>query len=72
MKTDLSRNYARKGILTNTVHPCVIETDLLRWRYSDEASRRSLAAQVPVARLGKPEDVAGILAFLVSPLGDYI
>ncbi len=68
----LNRNYARKGILTNVIHPCVIDTDLLRERYSDEEKRRRLAEQVPVGRLGKPEDIAGLVAYLASPLGDFI
>jgi 3-oxoacyl-[acyl-carrier protein] reductase len=72
MKSYLCRNYARKGILTNIVHPCVIETDLLAQRYADEDARRTLIAQIPVGRMGTPADVAGIVAFLASRWGDYI
>ena len=72
MKTYLCRTYARKGIVTNIVHPCVIETDLLAQRYADAEAKRKLTAQIPVGRLGKPEDVAGLVAFLASPWGDYI
>jgi len=72
MMTFLCRNYARKGILTNIVHPCVIETDLLKKRYADAEARRKLVAQVPVGRLGRPEDIAGLVAFLASPWGDFI
>jgi 3-oxoacyl-[acyl-carrier protein] reductase len=72
MKTYLCRNYAKKGILTNIVHPCVIETDLLAQRYADEESRRKLIAQIPVGRMGRPADVAGLVAFLASAWGDYI
>jgi len=68
----LAKEYARKGIVTNIIHPGLIDTDLLRARYSDEATRAKLIPQVPVGRLGTPEDVAGIVAFLASPLGDYI
>jgi 3-oxoacyl-[acyl-carrier protein] reductase len=68
----LVKNYARKGVLTNVVHPCVIDTDLLRERYDDEGKRRELAAQVPAGRLGRPEDVAGLVAYLASPWGDFI
>ena len=68
----LSRKYARKGILTNVVHPCVIETDLLRIRYSDEKNKEKLIAQVPVGRLGKPEDIAGLVTYLASRWGDFI
>jgi NAD(P)-dependent dehydrogenase (short-subunit alcohol dehydrogenase family) len=72
MTAYLSKEYTRKGILTNIVHPCLIDTDLLRARYSDEMARVKLIAQVPVGRLGKPEDIAGLVAFLVSSHGDYI
>lgn len=72
MMTCLCKEYARKGILTNQVHPAVIETDLLLMRYADEAAKASLVAQIPAGRLGKPEDIAGLVAFLASPWGDYI
>ena len=72
MMAYLAKEYTRKGILTNIIHPCLIETDLLRARYSSEDARATLIAQVPVGRLGKPEDVAGLVAFLVSSHGDYI
>jgi NAD(P)-dependent dehydrogenase (short-subunit alcohol dehydrogenase family) len=72
MAAYLSKEYTRKGILTNVIHPCLIDTDLLRVRYSDAAARAKLISQVPVGRLGKPEDIAGMVAFFVSTHGDYI
>jgi NAD(P)-dependent dehydrogenase (short-subunit alcohol dehydrogenase family) len=68
----LSRVYIRKGINTNVVHPCVIDTDLVRERYSTPEKWEALVSQIPVGRTGKPEDVAGMVAFLASPWGDYI
>lgn len=68
----LVKNYARKGILTNVVHPCVIDTDLLRQRYDDREKRERLAAQVPVGRLGHPADIGALIAYLASPYGDFI
>ena len=68
----LTRNYARKGILANVIHPCVIDTELLRQRYSDEEKLRNLTAQIPAGRLGTPQDVAGLVAYLASSWGDYI
>ena len=70
--TYLCKEYARKGILTNIVHPCVIETDLLRERYSDDAAKQKLISQIPAGRLGKPADIAGLAAYLASSWGDYI
>lgn len=72
MMVYLAKNYARKGILTNLIHPCVIDTDLLRERYSDSVKRQQLIAQVPAGRLGTPEDIAGLTAFLASSWGDFI
>ncbi|MCL6431667.1 MAG: SDR family oxidoreductase, partial [Anaerolineae bacterium] len=56
----------------NTVHPCVIDTDLLRERYGDAEKRALLAAQVPVGRLGRPEDIGALVAYLCSELGSFI
>jgi NAD(P)-dependent dehydrogenase (short-subunit alcohol dehydrogenase family) len=72
MMAYLCRTYLRKGILTNIVHPCVIETDLLKERYGDPEKKRKLIEQIPVGRLGQPEDIAGLTAFLCSSWGDYI
>jgi len=72
MMTYLTRQYARKGVLTNVVHPCVIDTDLLRERYGSAEKRADLTAQIPAGRLGKPEDIAGLVAYLASSWGDYI
>ncbi|MGQ9616156.1 MAG: SDR family NAD(P)-dependent oxidoreductase [Spirochaetota bacterium] len=68
----LCRIYTRMGINTNIVHPCVIETDLLKERYATREARNKLVSQIPVGRLGKPEDVAGMVAYLASSWGDYI
>ncbi len=68
----LARNYAKKGIVTNVIHPCLIETDMLKTRYNTKEALEKLKEQIPVGRLGKPEDIAGLVAFLVSPMGDYI
>jgi glucose 1-dehydrogenase len=50
----------------------VIETELVRGRYSTPDLWQGLVSQVPVGRVGKPEDVAGMVAFLASSWGDYI
>lgn len=68
----LCKEYARRGILTNVVHPAVIETDLLKERYSDEEALKKLVSGIPAGRLGQPNDIAGMVAYLASPWGDYI
>jgi 3-oxoacyl-[acyl-carrier protein] reductase len=68
----LMRELPRKGIRINTVHPCVVDTDLLRERYDTEDKRAQMAAQVPVGRLSRAEDVGSLVAFLCSDLGSFI
>jgi len=41
-------------------------------RYGDPQARGKLIATVPVGRLGRPEDIAALTAFLLSPWGDFI
>lgn len=68
----LAKTHARHGILTNVIHPAVIETDLLRERYGDDSKKKQLIAQIPVGRLGKPEDIAGLAVYLASEWGDFV
>lgn len=68
----LMRELPRKGVHINMVHPCVVDTDLLRERYDDEEKRARLAAQVPVGRLARPKDIGSLVAYLCSDLGSFI
>jgi len=68
----LCKVYVKKGINTNVVHPCVIGTDLVRERYNTQELWQRLVSQIPVGRVGRPEDIGGMVAFLASSWGDYI
>ncbi len=66
----LAREVASRGITVNVVAPGFIDTDMTR-ALNDE-QRAALAAQIPVARLGLPEDIAAAVAFLASSEAAYI
>jgi len=66
----LAREVGSRNITVNTVAPGFIETDMTR--DLDETQRASMASQIPLARLGTPEDVAAAVAFLASPSAAYI
>ena len=68
----LMREFPRRGIRINMVHPCVVDTDLLRERYDTEEKRARLAAQVPLGRLARPEELGSLVAYLCSDLGGFI
>ena len=63
----LAQELASRQITVNCVAPGWIETDML-----GDADRASLAAMVPLRRLGTPDDVAAAVAFLFSPGAGYI
>ena len=66
----LAREVASRGITVNSVAPGFIETDMTD--ALPEKQRESLAAEIPLGRLGSADDIAGMVAFLASPAGSYI
>jgi len=66
----LARELAKRGITVNAIAPGFIETDMTA--KLDEKAREELLRNVPVPRLGKPEDVAHAALFLSSETASYI
>lgn len=66
----LAREVASRGITVNAVAPGFIDTDMTQ--ALPEEARKSLSAQIPLKRLGKPEDVAEVVAFLCGPAAGYV
>ncbi|HXH02042.1 MAG TPA: beta-ketoacyl-ACP reductase [Candidatus Competibacteraceae bacterium] len=61
---------ARKGVTVNTVSPGYIGTEMVM--AIPEEVRNQIVAQIPVGRLGRPEDIARTVAFLTAEDADYI
>ncbi len=59
-------------IRVNTVLPGVIETSMTRSLLDDAATRADVLAETPAGRLGAPDDVAALAAFLLSDAAGYI
>lgn len=66
----LAREVGSRGITVNTVAPGFIDTDMTRGL--PEAQRDALLGQIPLGRLGRPEEIASVVAFLASPAAAYI
>ncbi len=66
----VAREFASRGITCNVVCPGFIETDMTKGLGED--LRTKLLEKIPLGRLGQPEDVAGIVAFLASPAASYV
>lgn len=67
----ISNDLARHNILVNTVSPGFILTDLTRKNLSSEEIDQ-LTSQIPAKRMGQPEDISRVVAFLASDLNSYI
>lgn len=66
----LAREVASRGITVNVVAPGFIDTDMTQ--ALPEAQHETLLGQIPLGRLGRPEDVGAAVAFLASPAAAYI
>lgn len=64
--------WAPDGIRVNTVSPGVIHTPLTDWIYGDPQRKSARTAFIPKGRVGQPEDIAGVIAFLAGPDADYL
>jgi 3-oxoacyl-[acyl-carrier protein] reductase len=70
----LTKSFAKNGapfnILVNSVSPGLIKTDMLK-PFPDK-NIKNLLKNIPVGRLGEPDDVAKVVAFLISDDASYI
>ena len=66
-----AREYASRGITSNAVTPGWIDTDMTASELP-AAKRAELTQQIPLGRVGKPEDIAAAVAFLAGPSAGYI
>lgn len=71
MTAALAAEVAEFGILANCVAPGFIDTELTR-KVLGAQGIAELAAQVPVRRLGRPEEVASLVAWLAGPENSYV
>lgn len=69
---NLSIELAPLGITINSVAPGAIETPINRNLLNDPSKLKPLLENIPLKRLGTPDDVAGIAAFLASSDADYV
>jgi NAD(P)-dependent dehydrogenase (short-subunit alcohol dehydrogenase family) len=68
----LAVELAPRGIRVNSVAPTFIETDMTRPMLADPEFRRTVLENIPLGRIGQPEDVVGAVLFLASPASAMI
>jgi glucose 1-dehydrogenase len=72
MMRNLAIELAPLGITVNNIAPGAIETPINKKLLSDPKLLNPLLDNIPLRRMGKPEDVAGVAVFLASADADYI
>ena len=66
----LAKEVGSRGVTVNTVAPGFIETDMTQ--AMDERQRDAMSAQIPLGRLGAPDDIAQAVLFLASAGAAYV
>lgn len=70
MTRSLAREIGSRNITVNCIAPGFIDTDMTR--ALSEQQRDALLTQIPLGRLGLPEDIASAVLFLASPAAAYV
>ena len=70
MTRSLARELGSRGITVNCVAPGFIDTDMTK--ALDEGQKTALLGNIPLGRLGTPEDIAAAVSYLVSPAASYV
>ncbi len=68
----MAAEWAGKGIRANVVSPGVIDTTMVRIMDDPVKGQAWLDARVPMARLGRPEEIAAVVCFLASDDASYV
>lgn len=72
MTRELAIMYGRSNIRANAICPGPVGTAIMQSFMADEAAWQARRPYMPMGRLGKPEEIAGLVAFLASDEASYI
>lgn len=73
LSKSLALDYGRQGIRVNAVCPGEILTPMVEQKLRDSGmTEEQLAAPIPIGRVGRPADVAGLMSYLVGPDSTYM
>jgi NAD(P)-dependent dehydrogenase (short-subunit alcohol dehydrogenase family) len=68
----LAKRLASEQITVNAIAPGPFESKMMAWALDDPAARAAIEGEVPLGRIGRPDDVAGLTIMLASRAGCYL
>lgn len=68
----LAKRLKHENVRVNAIAPGPFESNMMAFALRDEEARAAVAADVPVGRIGNPDDMAGLTIFLASKAGAYL
>jgi NAD(P)-dependent dehydrogenase (short-subunit alcohol dehydrogenase family) len=68
----LAKRLASERITVNAIAPGPFESRMMAFALDDPQARKGIEAAVPLGRIGRPDDVAGLALFLASRAGEYV
>ena len=68
----LAKRLASEQITVNAIAPGPFESKMMAFALDDPQTRKNIEASVPLGRIGRPDDAAGLTLFLASRAGSYL
>jgi NAD(P)-dependent dehydrogenase (short-subunit alcohol dehydrogenase family) len=68
----LAKRLASEHITVNAIAPGPFESKMMAWALENPEAREAIEAEVPLGRIGRPDDVAGLTLLLCSRAGSYM
>ena len=72
MTKSVAVRYARDKVRCNSIHPCTVDTPMMRELFKDPEKQRERLDEVPLGRLAAARDVANAALFLASDEASFI